>query len=149
MLDTLRPLFASLSSHEVEYLVIGGVAAIAHGVPRLTLDLDILIRPTRENADSLLKALEDAGLGTAALTTAEEILANEVIIFKDRMRVDVQTRTPGIDFDVATARRVTIEVEGVAVHLVSLDDLIASKKEAGRPKDLEDVKALELLRSGR
>jgi len=98
---------------------------------------------------SLLQALEEAGLGTAALTTAEEILANEVIIFKDRMRVDVQTRTPGIDFDAATARRVTIEVEGVAVHLVSLDDLIASKKEAGRPKDLEDVKALELLRPSR
>lgn len=146
MLDALRPLFASLSSHDVDYLVIGGVAAIAHGVPRLTLDLDILIRPTRENAESLLQALEEAGLGTAVLTTAEEILANEVVIFKDRIRVDVQTRTPGIEFEGAEERRLTIDVEGVPVHLVSLDDLIASKREAGRPKDLEDVKALELLR---
>ncbi len=92
MLDTLRPLFASLSSHGVEYLVIGGVAVIAHGVPRLTLDVDILIRPTYDNAVNLLRAFEEAGLGTAALTTADEILAAEVVIFKDRIRVDVQTR---------------------------------------------------------
>jgi hypothetical protein len=49
-----------LSSHRVEYLVIGGVAAIAYGVPRLTLDIDLLIRPTRANVEALLavRALE-------------------------------------------------------------------------------------------
>ncbi len=145
MLDTLRPLFASLSSHRVEYLVIGGVAAIAYGVPRLTLDLDILIRPTRENAEALLQAFEEAGLATAILTTPEEITANEVVIFKDRVRVDVQTRTPGIDFEQAQQRRRTIDLDGVSVYLVSINDLIASKKAAGRQKDLEDAKALELL----
>lgn len=66
MLNELRPLFSSLSSRGVEYLIIGGVAAIAYGVPRLTLDLDLLIRPTRENAQALLEAFDAAGLGTAA-----------------------------------------------------------------------------------
>ena len=146
MLDTLRPLFASLNSRDVEYLVIGGVAAIAHGVPRLTLDLDILIRATPENARGLLRAFEDAGLGTAALTTVDELLANEVVIFKDRIRVDVQTRTPGIDFEDARRRSVTIDVEGVPVHLLSIEDLIASKRAAAREKDLQDVEALERLR---
>ncbi len=146
MLDTLRPLFASLNSRAVEYLVIGGVAAIAHGVPRLTLDLDILIRATPDNARGLLQAFEDAGLGTAALTTVDELLANEVVIFKDRIRVDVQTRTPGIDFEDARQRCVTIDVEGVPVHLLSIEDLIASKRAAAREKDLQDVEALERLR---
>jgi predicted nucleotidyltransferase len=135
-----------LNSRAVEYLVIGGVAAIAHGVPRLTLDLDILIRATPDNVRSLLQAFEDAGLGTAALTTVDEILANEVVIFKDRIRVDVQTRTPGIDFEGARGRCVTIEVEGVPVYLLSIDDLIASKRAAAREKDLQDVEALERLR---
>lgn len=143
MLDRLRPLFASLSSRRVEYLVIGGVAAIAYGVPRLTLDIDLLIRPTAGNARALLDALRDAGLGTAELTTAEDLLGNEITVFQDRIRVDVQTRTPGISFDSAYARRKTVEVEGVPVDLASLDDLIASKKAAGRPQDLEDVKILE------
>jgi predicted nucleotidyltransferase len=97
MLDTLRPLFASLSDHGVEYVVIGGVAAIAYGVPRVTLDIDM-------------------------------------------------TRTPGVEFDAAYARRKTVDVEGVPVHLVALDDLIATKKAAGRERDLEDVKILETLR---
>lgn len=147
MLDTLRPLFASLSSHRVEYLVIGGVAAIAYGVPRLTLDIDLLIRPTRANVEALLAAFEEAGLGTAALTNPDEVLAQEIVIFKDRIRVDVQTRTPGIDFDRAMARRRTLDLEGVAVQLVSLEDLIASKKAAGRPQDLDDVRTLEDLRA--
>ena len=122
------------------------VAAIAHGVPRLTLDLDILIRATPENARGLLQAFEDAGLGTAALTTVDELLANEVVVFKDRIRVDVQTRTPGIDFEDARQRCVTIDVEGVPVHLLSIEDLIASKRAAAREKDLQDIAALERLR---
>lgn len=55
MLQRLQGVFASLRSHEVEYLVIGGIAAVLHGVPRATFDLDILIRPDRENAERLLQ----------------------------------------------------------------------------------------------
>jgi predicted nucleotidyltransferase len=143
MLDRMRPLFASLNSRRVDYLVIGGVAAIAYGVPRLTLDLDLLIRPTRDNAVSLLASFLDTGLGTAALITADELLANEITVFKDRVRIDVQTRTPGLDFDAAWSRRNTVELEGCPVHLVSCEDLIASKKASGRRRDLDDVRLLE------
>ncbi|MBI1853609.1 MAG: nucleotidyltransferase [Planctomycetes bacterium] len=146
MMNPLRPLFESLNSHRVDYLVIGGVAAIAYGVPRVTLDTDILIRPTRSNAAALLKAFEAAGLATSILTTPDELAAQEITIFKDRVRVDVQTRTPGIDFDAAFARRKTIDLDGVPVHLVAVEDLIASKKAAGRPRDLEDVRILESRR---
>jgi predicted nucleotidyltransferase len=142
MLQHLRPLFASLNARQVEYLVIGGVAAIAYGVPRLTLDLDITIRPTLANASAMLAAFADAGLGTAALTSAEDVIAHEITIFQDRIRVDVQTRTPGLEFESAFKRRNTVQVEGVAVHLVGLDDLIASKRASGRPQDLEDVRVL-------
>ncbi len=94
MLNRLRDMFESSNDHEVRYLVIGGIAAVPHGVPRATFDLDILIDATPENARRLLDALAKAGLGTAALTTADDVLAHEITVFKDRVRVDVQ-RTPG------------------------------------------------------
>jgi hypothetical protein len=54
MLNRLQAVFESLHCHEVRYVVIGGIAAVLHGVPRSTFDLDILIDATPENADRLL-----------------------------------------------------------------------------------------------
>jgi hypothetical protein len=146
MLKRLQSVFASLRSHDVRYVVIGGIAAIAHGVPRATFDLDILIDATLENAKRLLKAFEAAGLGTAALTTPEEILAKEITIFSDVVRIDVQTSTPGLAFQDAWARKVAMAYQGQEFFVASREDLIASKRAAGRPRDLEDVRLLELKR---
>ena len=55
MLNRLHGVFASLQSHEVRYLVIGGIAAVLHGVPRATFDLDILIDATPENAGRMVE----------------------------------------------------------------------------------------------
>lgn len=60
MLNRLEDVFASLNRHDVRYLVVGGIAAVLHGVPRATFDLDILIDPTDDNATALLSALGDA-----------------------------------------------------------------------------------------
>jgi hypothetical protein len=147
MLKRLQSVFASLRSHDVKYVVIGGIAAIAHGVPRATFDLDILIEATIENATKLLAALEKAGLGTTALTTPRELVEREITIFSDRVRIDVQTFTPGLAFEDAWARKITVSYQGQEFFVASRDDLIASKRAAGREKDLEDVRALELRRN--
>ena len=146
MLKRLQSVFASLRSHDVRYVVIGGIAAIAHGVPRATFDLDILIEATLENATKLLAAFEEAGLGTSALTTPSEILEREITIFSDRVRIDVQTFTPGLTFENAWTRKVTMSYQGQEFFVASREDLIASKRAAGREKDLEDVRALEQRR---
>jgi len=135
MLNRLRDVFSSLQNHQVEYVVIGGIAAVLHGVPRATFDLDILIEATPENAKRLLEAFLDAQLGTAALVTVEELLAHEITIFRDRVRIDVQTSTPGLDFASAYERRVTMSYEGQEFYILSKADLIAAKRAAGRPKD--------------
>ena len=82
MLDRLQAVFECFQRHDVKYVIIGGIAAVLHGVPRATFDLDILIEATPDNAQRLLDALLEAGLGTAALTTASEVLANEITIFR-------------------------------------------------------------------
>jgi hypothetical protein len=144
MLNRLKGVFASFQEHDVKYVVIGGIAAVLHGVPRATFDLDILIEATPDNAQRLLDALLDAQMGTASLTSAEGLLAHEITIFRDRVRLDVQTSTPGLRFEDAWRNRETMEYEGQAFYVVSRDDLIASKLAAGREVDLEDVRLLEL-----
>lgn len=143
MLDQLQRVIASFQDHEVKYVVIGGIAAILHGVPRATFDLDVLVEPSPENARKLLDALAAAGLGTATLITPAELLEKEITIFKDVVRVDVQTKTPGIDFASTWRRRVEMERSGQKFFVASRDDLIASKRAAGRAIDLEDVRLLE------
>src|SRR5436853_2749536 len=101
MLDQLQNVFASFQKNQVRYLVIGGIAAVLYGVPRATFDLDILIEASSANAERLLRAMTEAGLGTAALTSANDVLSNEITIFTDRVRLDVQTSTPGLAFEEA------------------------------------------------
>jgi hypothetical protein len=139
MVHRFPDVFRSFREHDVRYVVIGGIAAVLHGVPRATFDLDILIEATPENVARLLRAMLDAGLGTASLTTVEKVLDNEITIFKDRIRLDVRTSTPGVTFEAAWTHRQVVEFEGETLNLVSLPHLVATKKAAGRPVDLEDV----------
>jgi hypothetical protein len=116
MLNRLQDVFKSFQRHEVKYMVIGGVASVLYGIPRVTFDLDILIDATCDNAQRLLNALVEAGFGTATMTNAQEVIAHEITVFNDRVRIDVQTKT----------------------------DLIASKRASARQVDIEDVRLLEL-----
>ena len=143
MLNRLQTVFACFQSHQVKYVVIGGIAAVLHGVPRATFDLDILIEASTDNVQKLLDALLQAQLGTAALTTPENVLANEITVFNDRVRIDVQTSTPGLLFDVAWQNRETMTYQGQTFYVVSVEDLIASKRAAGRAVDLEDIQMLQ------
>ena len=143
MLTRLARVFSSFQRHDVKYVVIGGIAAVLHGVPRATYDLDILIEATRENAERLLAALTEAGFGTAALTNADELLAHQITIFKDYVRLDVQTATKGILFESVWRRRESMNLRGCPIEVLSREDLIASKRASGREVDLRDVEALE------
>ena len=148
MLNRLGEVFRSFRDLEVRYLVIGGVAAALHGVPRATLVLDVLIEATPDNARRLLEALLRAGLGTASLTTPDAVLAYEITVFNDLVRVDVLTSIPGLTFAPAWERRQTMRFESQEFFVVSRDDLIATKRATGRSVDLEDVRLLELSREG-
>jgi len=144
MLNRLKGVFESFQQHEVRYVVIGGIAVVLYGVPRATFDLDILVEATPENTRRLLDALLDADMGTASLTNVDEILSNEITIFKDRVRIDVQTSTPGLRFQDAWKRRKIMEYQGQSFYVASREDLISAKRAAGRDVDLEDVRLLEL-----
>jgi hypothetical protein len=67
-----------LNAKGVDYVVIGGWAAIAHGLPRTTLDVDLLIRATPENVQRLIDALSELGFGTARGLDVDDILSRHV-----------------------------------------------------------------------
>jgi len=117
---------------------------VLYGVPRVTFDLDILIEATTENAQRLLDALIEAGFGTATLTNACDLVSHEITVFNDRVRIDVQTSTPGVSFQDAWSRRKTVTYQGQDLFILSKKDLIASKRASARDVDMEDVRLLEL-----
>jgi len=110
--------------------VIGGIAAVPHGVPRATFDLDLLIEASADNANRLLTALLDADLASAALITTDELLANEITVFKDRVRIDVQTSTPGLRFEDAWKNRIRMSYQNQEFFVASKGALISSKLSA-------------------
>lgn len=142
MLDRYLGVFKSFQEHGVKYVVIGGMAVIAHGVPRSTFDLDILIEATPENARRLLAALQSSGFATAELTTPDRLLRHEITIFEDRLPIDVQTHTPGLRFETAWKNREKVHFHGQVVYVANRRDVIRSKRASGRAIDREDVKAL-------
>jgi CBS domain-containing protein len=130
----------------VKYVLIGGTAAILYGSPRVTKDIDILIEPSAENSNNLLKALKEAGFGTANLTSAKKILNNEVTIFKDYTVLDVFTKLKGSDFKTVWQNKRMKRINHESVPVIDLDELIKVKKAAGRDIDLEDVKILRIIK---
>jgi len=128
-------------------LVVGAYAVIFHTEPRYTKDLDIWIEPTEENAEKVWKALSDFGAPMHDLRI--EDLTNPDMIFQvgiEPNRFDILMGVSGLQFSEAWKRCVSGTYEDQPIYLLSIEDLIKSKKAAGRPQDLLDAKALEQSR---
>lgn len=132
----------------VDFLLIGGQAVIAHGYPRLTKDMDLWVRPSRENGVRILEALAD--FGTPMPTFGPERFADPetiVMLGREPFRIDLLTQIPGVEFEPAWQRRSSVTLDGVSVPLIGRDDLIANERAVGRLQDLADVEALEAVAS--
>jgi len=132
-----------LEQHQVEYLVIGGYAVGAHGHPRTTKDLDVWIGTAPQNAHRTAEALRAFGFDQPSLTPTLLTTPDNVIrMGYPPIRIEVFNQIPGVSFPECHARRAVITIDGVAVAVISLPDLIANKTATGRAQDLADVEAL-------
>lgn len=143
MIAHSKGLFASLEKHKVKYVVIGGVAAILHGVPRMTGDIDLFIEATVDNTQRMLEVLKDLGYETTDLVTPAGLAAVKLLMFENGVKIDVMLQIPGLDFATAWANKLTMRAGDQTFYVVSKADLIAAKRAAGRRRDLADVAALE------
>jgi len=135
----------ALNRSRAKYLVIGGVACILHGYARATDDVDILIERTEANAGRVLAGLARAGYGFASEWSAAEILKRPITLIGDNPAVDVFTVAWKVKYEQAVSRSSVVDVDGIEIPLISLDDLIETKR-TGRLLDAADIEVLEEIR---
>jgi hypothetical protein len=130
-------------AHEVRFLIVGGYAVAAHGLPRATGDLDAWILVDEQNAAKVLAALDDFGFGSLELSLSDFSRPDSIVqLGYPPHRVDIMTEVDGLTFEAAWERRVTITIDAMSIPFIGRDDLIANKRAAGRPQDLADVARL-------
>jgi hypothetical protein len=133
-------MLAALSAAGVEFLVVGAYAMAAHGLPRATGDIDIWVRPTRENAARVMQAVQAFGAPLFGLTL-EDLLRSDTVfqIGVAPSRIDILTGITGVDFEKAWPNRLTVTIDDQLVPVIGLAELIRNKRATDRPKDRADV----------
>ncbi len=139
-----REFIQCLHSRSVRFIVIGGYAVAYHGYPRFTGDVDFFVECNAENAHNLAAAIDDFGLGSLGLTQEDFRKVGMVIqLGRPPRRIDLLTGVDGLEFASSWADREEVVLDDIPVPMLSKQHLILSKRAAGRPKDLEDLRHLE------
>jgi len=140
-------MFAALNTANVRYLIVGAYAVGFHAEPRTTKDIDLWVEASAENAQRLYKALADFGAPLEHATV--EDFSNTEMVFQIGVppnRIDIIMGLEGASFEEAWRNRVAAPYDGQEVFMIGREELIRVKKLAGRPQDVEDVKALEAVK---
>lgn len=157
-MTVLQPdeLFACLDRHQVQYVLIGGLAAVLHGSPLPTVDADICPSRDRENLTRLAAALRelDARIRSADTPTGvpfpvEATFLSSVELLNLQTRVGdldlVFVLAGGSDYESLARRARAMRVRDLTIHVAALDDVIRSKEAADRPKDRRSLPVLRQL----
>jgi hypothetical protein len=149
-----RQLLERLVAGDVDFVVVGGIAAVAHGSAAFTGDLDISYAPDEANLDRLGRVLVDLGARLRGVTDDVPFIPDGRALRRTRV-LTLETPAGSIDliaqpdgapvYDGLRERADREQVAGVEVLIASLDDLIAMKRAAGRPRDLVAVEELEAI----
>lgn len=141
----IENLLKLLKEYKVRFVIIGAMAFPYYGYSRTTLDTDIFIEPTEENAKRTWKALKKFGYDVADITI-KDLLNKKLLIRQYMVETDIHPFVTGITFKQVWKHKKSGKIGNISVHFASLDDLIKMKKAAGRPKDKEDLKSLKKIK---
>lgn len=138
-----------LDEYSVDYLIIGGEAVIYYGYPRLTGDIDLFYRNTDENISALFNTLLDFWEGDIPGINNSRELAEPGYVIQFGIppnRIDLLNKIESVNFNEAwnakTVEKFNIDEHPVPIYFIGLQDLINNKKQAGRPKDQDDLSYL-------
>ena len=159
-LQDVEAILRALNDAEVRYLIVGGLAVVAHGYPRLTVDIDLVVNLERENVLRSMNALERIGYRPLVPVPSAQFADEEMrkmwreekhmIVFQmqhsdpQSTRLDIFVGEP-FDFDQEYAQAEWLDVAGIPCPVVRIETLMTMKEGAGRPKDLGDVGELKKL----
>ena len=133
----------------VQVVLVGGFAVNYYGYARATQDIDLLVLPSRDNAQKMMAALEQFGFGAAGIP--QEFFEREgavVHLGSEPNRIDLLTHLQGVSNEQVFENKVRAQVETIPIDVIALPDLLAAKRASDRPRDLADVAELEKLLGG-
>ncbi len=144
--DDFIDFLKALNKSGVEYVLVGGYSVILHGYSRTTGDMDILVNKTEANYNMLKNAFLQFGMPMFDMNK-ENFLSNpEMNVFtfgRQPVAIDIMTEIKGADFMNLYENATIVDVEGLKVRTIHLQNLIEVKKASGRHKDLDDVEKLD------
>jgi len=144
-----------LTKEEVSFAIVGGYAVALHGAVRGTVDVDLVLSLTKRDYESCERALLSLGLSPKLPVSANDVFQfRDEYIKKRNLRAwsfyDSKDPTRIVDVVITyKGKRLpvkTVNVKGKKIPILAKNELIKMKQEAGRPQDLEDIKALRELR---
>ncbi len=138
-----REFLALLIEHEVRFMIVGGYALAYHGAPRFTGDIDVFIKPDRENAARIINALDDFGFSSLEITIDDFQDENKVVqLGLPPVRIDIITSISGVTWEEADASKEPGLYGDVSVFYIGKSQYIINKRATGRTKDIADIEAL-------
>ncbi len=139
-----KEFIALLNSRGVEYLIVGAHSLAFHARPRFTGDLDILLRPSPENAAKIVAVLNEFGFADLGVKASDFTTPEQVIqLGRAPHRIDLLTSISGVSIDEAFATKVSAELDEIPVAFLSKRLLIANRRAVARPQDLADLTELD------
>lgn len=160
-LADVEAILRALNDSDVRYLIVGGLAVVAHGYVRATVDVDIVLQLKRENVLRAMAALKKIGYQPLVPVDATEFADEQkrnswrdekhMVVFQMRhsrpesTRLDIFVEEP-FSFDQEYEHAFWDKVAGVRAPFLRFDELIRLKRASGRPQDLADIAELELIK---
>lgn len=141
-----KQFLVSLVEMNVDFLLIGGYAVIYHGYPRLTMDMDIWLKPDNGNKLKLLQALRSYGIVKEDLEKIKNSDFTKPLAFyigEKKNKIDFLTVIAGVKFDEADAKKVFLHINNIKIPVIDYNDLVVNKMIVGRPQDKADVDMLQ------
>lgn len=155
-------IFQSLNAGKVKYLIIGGIAVNLYGYVRATGDMDIVVSFDPKNMENFIAVVKKLGLVPRIPVSVEDFAdpkkreywmkEKNLLVFsvynpKNTLELLDIAIDDGLDFHSLYRRRVSMKLNDMKIPVISIDDLIAMKKEAGRDRDQIDVEKLKLIKA--
>ena len=140
----MRDFILLLQKYQVDFLVCGGHAVAFHGYPRMTMDFDLLIKPTQLNAERIILCLEAFGFGKIPELEKSRFCQRGTVftLGVQPNQIDLLTSVSSQDEQEIFDHCIIGELEDLSLNFISFDDLLRAKREANRLKDQLDVEEL-------
>ncbi len=144
--EDYKDILSELLTHKAEFILVGAYAMAAHGFPRATMDIDLWVKPSAENAAKVLKALAAFGAPLDEISLKDFTEPEKVFqIGVAPRRIDILTSISGVEFNTAKMESVSTHIDGYEISVLCIADLITNKRATGRTKDMADVETLNSL----